>query len=65
MPFEGSHIQVTTSHSVPLNDAFDSVDEQIKHVEETWRRVFAGADNFHIKVEQVDVYSADFGSSKS
>lgn len=62
MPFEGSQIEVRTRHTVPINAARGSLDEQIAHIEQTWRRVFQGADDFEIKVQQVDVYSADFST---
>lgn len=52
-------IEVATYHTVPISEAFDTVEEQIAHVQETWRKVFEGADDLTIKVQRVDVYSVE------
>lgn len=63
MPFEGSQIAVTVTHTIePLAEV--SIEDQIRLTEYLLSRQFAGNNDLLIRVEQVDVYSADYGSTK-
>lgn len=63
MPFEGSQILVRVSHTiVPREDM--PLEKQIALTEYALTRQFAGNKDLHINVEKVDVYSADYDSSK-
>jgi hypothetical protein len=59
MPFEGPKIHVEVRYTVAISKNFESVEAQIANIEEALRQQFRKQSDLLIKVQKVDVYSAD------